>query len=241
MSDSDNEKTTMVLTDVEGTLSRPGSVVDVLAPYVRPRLATFLDENAARPEIAVLLADAARDAGLPDLSADEAATVFEAWMDADLDVTTLLTLRAMIAEEGYRAGEIEGHVYDDAAEALSHWHAAGIETYIFTAAHAPTEKMRLQYTSHGDLSALITGWLDPNLGMPNDPNSYRLITRAMRADAADILFISTNAAAIAAAAQAGLRTVRIARPDHAPQGDTPAACDMEAESLAGIDPATVGK
>lgn len=231
---------TSVLANVDGVLTPPAFSRDVQQPYVRGRLGDYIAENAENPEVAVLLSDAARDAGLPELSPDEAAVVFEAWMDEGLNVTTLLTLQGMIVEDGFRSGALKGQIYDDAAGALARWNEAGFGTYVFSGGHAPTEKLKFRFSAQGDLAHLVAGWLDLNIGPPSEPNAYRLIARAIRRKPDDIVFLSAQPVALAAAREAGLRTVWVTRTGAPPEGHEP-PCDARVASLDGLDPESVAR
>ena len=86
-----------VLTDIEGTTTSLSFVHDTLFPYARARLPAYV---------------AAHGGDLDQLLA---------WMDADAKVTELKDIQGRIWAQGYAAGELTGHVYPDAAQALRRW------------------------------------------------------------------------------------------------------------------------
>jgi enolase-phosphatase E1 len=55
-----------VLTDIEGTLGPVAFVREVLFPYAAAALPGFVREHAAEPQVAAILAEAARLGGVPD-------------------------------------------------------------------------------------------------------------------------------------------------------------------------------
>jgi len=230
----------IILTDIEGTTGSIAFVKNVLFPYARERIPAYLAENADEPQVATLIRDAARDAGMETLSWEEAATVFLAWMDADLKVTTLKTLQGMIWESGYRDGVLRGHVYDDAAEGLARWHEAGHKIYVYSSGSIAAQRLLFAFSDHGDLSGLFSGYFDTTIGLKNDPDSYRRIAPRIGAAPADIIFLSDSAGEIAAAHTAGLRTVWMVRSDTPPQDGPSPTCDAQARTFDEIDPDTTG-
>jgi enolase-phosphatase E1 len=230
----------IILTDIEGTTGSIAFVKDVLFPYARERIPAFLADHATEPQVATLIRDAARDAGMETLSPEDAATVFLAWMEADLKVTTLKTLQGLIWEAGYREGVLCGHVYDDAAEGLARWFAAGHELYVYSSGSIAAQRLLFGFSDHGDLTSLFSGYFDTTIGLKNDPDSYRRIAPRIGAAPADIVFLSDSAAEIAAAHAAGFATVWMVRPDTTPHKGPPPPCDVQAESFEGLDPAAIG-
>ncbi len=230
----------IILTDIEGTTGSIAFVKNVLFPYARERIPAYLADNATKPEVATLIRDAARDAGMETLSPEDAATVFLAWMEADLKVTTLKTLQGMIWEAGYREDVLRGHVYDDAAAGLARWHAAGHSLYVYSSGSIAAQRLLFGFSDHGDLTGLFSGYFDTIFGLKNDPDSYRRIASRISAAPADIVFITDSAAEIAAAHAAGLVTVWMVRPDNPPHEGPPPPCDAQAASFEGLDPAAIG-
>lgn len=229
----------IVLTDIEGTTGSIAFVHDVLFPYARERIPAFLAENAQGPQVATLIRDAARDAGLEELSPDEAATVFLAWMDADLKVTTLKTLQGLIWESGYRDGTLRGHVYDDAAAGLRRWRDAGHGIYIYSSGSIAAQRLLFGFSDHGDLTGLIDGYFDTTIGLKSDPDSYRRIAPRIGAESGNIVFLTDSPAEIAAAHAAGIKTVWMVRPDNPRHDGPPPPCDLKAADFDAVDPSVL--
>jgi enolase-phosphatase E1 len=227
---------TAILTDIEGTTGSIAFVRDVLFPYAHERLPAFINDNADTPQVATLIKDAARDAGLESLNPDEATTVFLAWMEADLKVTTLKTLQGMIWESGYRDGILKGHVYDDAVAGLRRWHAAGIPIYVYSSGSISAQRMLFRFSEQGDLAALFTGYFDTTVGLKTEVESYTRICARISEDPNDTLFLTDSPAEISAAHTAGLKTVWLTRPDTPPSAGTPPEADLTAATFDDIDP-----
>lgn len=185
-----------ILTDIEGTTSSIAFVADTLFPYARARIDSFIAAHPA--ETAALL------------EGIDAATL-KRWIDEDRKEPALKTLQGMIWAEGYRTGELVGHVYADAAEALRRWHAAGLVLAVFSSGSVAAQKLIFGHSSAGDLTPLFSGWFDLSTGPKREVASYRAIAAALGFSPAEILFLSDVAAETEAATAAGLATRLIDR------------------------------
>jgi len=179
--------TKAILTDIEGTTSSLSFVHETLFPYARARLPAWVADHGG--DLAQLLA----------------------WMDTDAKVTELKDIQGRIWAEGYAAGELRGHVYPDAAEALRRWHAEGMTLAVFSSGSVPAQKLIFGYSDQGDLSPLFSGWFDTTTGPKREPMSYVLIADALGISPADILFLSDIAAETDAAKGAGMNALLIDR------------------------------
>ena len=185
-----------ILTDIEGTTSSIAFVADTLFPYARARIDSFIAAHPA--ETAALL---------EGIDAD----TLKRWIDEDRKEPALKTLQGMIWAEGYRTGELVGHVYPDAAEALRRWHAAGLVLAVFSSGSVAAQKLIFGHSSAGDLTPLFSGWFDLSTGPKREAASYTKIAAALGFSPAEILFLSDVAAETEAATAAGLATRLIDR------------------------------
>jgi enolase-phosphatase E1 len=205
-----------LLLDIEGTVGSIDFVRQVLFPYARSRLGAFVREHRDDPEVAADLAATAREAGLPRSDIDALVGVLEQWCDQDRKVTPLKSLQGRIWAAGYRTGELEAHLYADAANAIRRWHAAGRPIHIYSSGSVQAQKLYFRHTGHGDLSNCIDGYFDTTTGAKQSPDSYQAIAAAVGLAAAEILFLSDSAAELMAAATAGMEAVQVRR---SPQSD----------------------
>jgi enolase-phosphatase E1 len=185
--------TRAILTDIEGTTSSLSFVHEVLFPYARARLPAWVAEHGG--DLAQLLA----------------------WMDADAKVTELKDIQGHIWATGYAAGELSGHVYPDAAEALRRWHGDGLKLAVFSSGSVAAQKLIFGHSDQGDLAPLFSGWFDTTTGPKREAMSYLMIADALGVSPADMLFLSDIAAETDGAKAAGMRAMLIDR-EHG-QGD----------------------
>lgn len=122
----------------------------------------------------------------------------------------------MIWEEGYRSGELRGHVYPDVPGALAAWRAAGVRLRVFSSGSVQAQKLLFGHTEHGDLTPLFEGFHDTTTGPKREPGSYAAIAAAYGLAAGKILFLSDVREELDAAAEAGMRTGLLVRPGNRP-------------------------
>jgi enolase-phosphatase E1 len=214
-----------VLLDVEGTTTSVSFVYDVLFPFARARLDAFLSSRASsdalvREDVARLADERRAEAepgapgwrdATPEAVAASAAA-YAAWlMDRDRKSTGLKSLQGRIWQEGYRTGEIAGHVYPDVRPALERWRAEGRAVAIFSSGSVLAQRLLFAHTPQGDLTPWIAAHFDTTTGPKREAESYRRIAGTLGVAPACVLFVSDVAAELDAARAAGLRTALCVR------------------------------
>jgi enolase-phosphatase E1 len=200
----------VVLLDIEGTTTPISFVYDVLFPYARKHLQSFLSRRGQEPEVARAVA------GLEDEPL--------ALMERDSKSPALKALQGMIWQEGYASGELRGVVFDDVPEALRRWRAAGIRAAIYSSGSMLAQRLIFSTTQFGDLTPQLDGFFDTDLGPKREASSYGTIARKLGAQAPAILFVSDVMAELVAARQAGYQVALVTRPGNQSQqavGSTP--------------------
>ncbi len=223
-----------IVLDIEGTTTPIAFVHDVLFPFARTGLRSYLhDERHAGdlPEIVSLLraehaADVVIGAHPPpwqDATGEELLASVEAYalwlMDRDRKSPGLKRLQGNIWEIGYRAGKLKGEVFPDTAPAIRRWREAGIDVAIYSSGSVLAQRRLFESTPDGDLTGLITAFFDTAVGPKTSRDSYERIARALGHEPSQILFISDVTAELAAARAAGFRVLLSERPGNPPQPD----------------------
>jgi enolase-phosphatase E1 len=181
-----------ILTDIEGTTSSIAFVTETLFPYARARLRDFV---AAHPEAAE---------GVP-------VETLERWIDEDRKEPVLKSIQGRIWREGYGRGELKGHIYPDAAEALRRWKGQGLRLFVYSSGSVEAQKLIFGHSEAGDLMPLFEGYFDLGVGSKLEADSYERIAERIGLDPGDILFLSDNPGEIQAARAAGLHVQLIDR------------------------------
>ncbi|MDH0335553.1 acireductone synthase [Metapseudomonas otitidis] len=200
-----------ILTDIEGTTSAVSFVFDVLFPYAARHLPGFVSEHAAEPAVAEQVEAVRRESGEPEASVERVVAILLEWIAEDRKATPLKALQGMVWEQGYRAGQLKGHVYPDAVEALRRWHAEGYRLYVYSSGSIQAQKLIFGCSEAGDLSPLFSGYFDTTSGPKREAGSYRRIVEAIGLPAEEVLFLSDVVQELDAAREAGLPTVGLAR------------------------------
>lgn len=200
-----------ILTDIEGTTSAVSFVFEVLFPYAARHLPGFVSEHATEPAIAEQVEAVRRESGEPEASVERVVAILLEWIAEDRKATPLKALQGMVWEQGYRAGQLKGHVYPDAVEALRRWHAEGYRLYVYSSGSIQAQKLIFGCSEAGDLSPLFSGYFDTTSGPKREAGSYRRIVEAIGLPAEEVLFLSDVVQELDAAREAGLPTVGLAR------------------------------
>ncbi|QHF07627.1 acireductone synthase [Pseudomonas syringae] len=221
-----------ILTDIEGTTSAVSFVFDVLFPFARKHLPAFVREHAEQPAVAQQLQAVRDQAGEPDADVERVIALLLEWIAEDRKATPLKALQGMVWEQGYNAGQLKGHVYPDAVDALKHWHQQDYRLYVYSSGSIQAQQLIFGCSEAGDLSGLFSGYFDTTSGPKREAQSYRTIAQAMDCPAGDILFLSDIVEELDAAQAAGMVTCGLARDGGALAGH------RYVTSFALIDPAS---
>lgn len=215
----------VILLDIEGTVSPLAFVHEVMFPYARLRLASFLAARWHTPEVLATARQMARDAGFasfaewcppsakPEVFAAEEALKL---MDADIKATGLKMLQGLIWEQGFRDGALRSTLFDDVPSTLKAWHAAGIDLRIYSSGSVHAQKLFFAHTEVGDLTPLFSAYYDTTLGSKREAESYRRIAADGLTASENILFISDVVPELDAALSAGMDTRLAIRPGNTP-------------------------
>lgn len=213
-----------ILLDIEGTTSAIGFVYDVLMPYAAARLPDYAQRHWHDAPVLAARNQAAAETNAPDL-ADDRDRLVTHWLDLarrDVKATSLKAMQGLIWQEGYAAGELSSHVYDDVPPALKAWRQRGLDVRIYSSGSVTAQKAFFARTRFGDLLPLLNGHYDTTTGPKKSPDSYQRIAADMALPPAELLFVSDLVDELDAALAAGLHTrlcVRDAPPPD-PRGHT---------------------
>lgn len=200
-----------ILTDIEGTTSAVSFVFDVLFPYARKHLPTYVRTYASQPDVAAQLDAVRQESGEPGASTERVIEILLEWIAADRKATPLKTLQGMVWAKGYRAGQLKGHVYPDAVAALRRWHEAGYRLYVYSSGSVQAQKLIFGCSEAGDLTPLFSDFFDTTTGNKRESEAYERIARAVGLPAEQVLFLSDVVQELDAARAIGMRTCGLAR------------------------------
>ena len=223
---------TGILLDIEGTTTPIDFVYNVLFPFARARMEAFLREHLSDKEIRAAIASLREEHAadeqqgfnpppLRDQSEEGQLVSIVAYihwlMDRDRKSTPLKSIQGRIWEYGYRMGELRGQVFGDVPAAFERWREHNKEIRIFSSGSVLAQKLLFANTEAGDLTKLISGYFDTNIGAKGDAESYRRISNDFGLAASEIVFISDVTEELNAARSANMQTRLCLRPGNRPQ------------------------
>jgi 2,3-diketo-5-methylthio-1-phosphopentane phosphatase len=236
----DKQTIKVVLLDIEGTTTSISFVADVLFPYARRELVSFLErtfdsaETQADIEELRKLAKIDLSSGnteivqIPEAGAEKSVVLDSAiknvlaQMNSDRKTTALKQLQGHIWRHGFESGELQGDLYDDVLEAFKNWKGS-IPIFIYSSGSIAAQKLLFGYNKHGNLSNYLIDHFDTTIGSKLEAESYNRIFDAIIKSGVvanltkkEVLFATDNIKEAIAADEAGISTVVSIRPDTAP-------------------------
>jgi len=129
-----------IVMDIEGTTSSNSFVKDVLFPYARKHLRSYIKQHKDDAKVKQLLCDVNDIVG-QKLTTDEQIRYLVQWEDKDKKITPLKAIQGLIWESGYHNEKYKGHIYQDAMENIQKWYKKGISLYIFSSGSVFAQKL----------------------------------------------------------------------------------------------------
>lgn len=200
-----------IVTDIEGTTSDISFVHNILFPYARERLATFVREHRHEDPIEAILADLRAETGEPQADTERLIETLFSFMDEDRKSTALKALQGKIWRDGYVNGDFTGHLYPDVLPAFNVWQQQDIELYVYSSGSIAAQKLLFGYSDEGDITPLFSGYFDTHVGAKREEQSYRNIATQTGKPAGELLFLSDIRQELDAAQRAGWNTVQLIR------------------------------
>ena len=200
-----------IVTDIEGTTSDIRFVHQVLFPYARQHLDSWILRNIEQPEVVQALDNLKAERGQPEADTASLISVLHRFMDEDRKSTALKALQGMIWREGYLNGSFTGHLYPDVVPALKRWQQQGLALYVYSSGSVPAQKLLFGYSDAGDITGLFSGYFDTRTGAKRETGSYQQIASQLGLEGQQLLFLSDIHQELDAAKQAGWHTLQLIR------------------------------
>lgn len=203
-----------ILTDVEGTTTSISFVHETLFPFAKERLKAFVTKNLNRQDVQEVLKQTKATAKTEDqkeISDDEACDLLLHWIQTDRKHPALKNLQGLIWEEGYKSGEIQGHVYKDVPVALKAWKEAGLTLGVYSSGSVQAQHLIFEFSTEGNLRPYFSNHFDTAVGHKREVPSYSSIANLLKMNPADILFLSDIKEELDAAREAGMQTIQLIR------------------------------
>ena len=221
-----------ILLDIEGTTTPISFVHDVLFPYARTHVKSYLAKSLDSPETTAILAqlreehrsDVEQDLPPPglvnetrDAELNSLVSYVEWLIDRDRKSSGLKALQGKIWEQGYLNGTLQAPLFPDVLPALERWRRASLRIAIFSSGSVLAQKLLFGHTQAGDVTKFIDSYFDTTTGPKLAMESYRLIAGDIGVPANEMLFISDVTTELDAARAAWFQTRLCVRPGNQPQ------------------------
>ncbi|KAL1461216.1 hypothetical protein WDU94_013135 [Cyamophila willieti] len=217
-----------ILLDIEGTTTSISFVKDVLFPYVKTHLESYLNKNwntdEMKLDIKLLAEQADQDIvnnvpGVVPVKETESEQALKQsiisnvlWqMSLDRKTKALKTLQGHIWLDGYNDGQLVGHIYPDVFPCLLKWKDAGLKLYIYSSGSVAAQKLLFKHTEHGDLLHLFSGFFDTGVGPKVESTSYRNILNEVSCDPDQVVFLTDIVKEAEAANVSGITPILLVR------------------------------
>ena len=205
-----------ILLDIEGTTTEIAFVHQVLFPYARERMSTYILDHWQEEEVLTALSQVKAtliEEGLnhPVDAPSELSQILVRWIDEDRKHTALKMIQGYIWREGYETGAYQSHIYPDVPKALAHWKETGKQLAVYSSGSVDAQKLLFQYSIAGDLTPYFSAYFDTRVGAKQERESYINIARQLGCAPEAILFLSDHPKEINAARNAGCHAFQIER------------------------------
>jgi enolase-phosphatase E1 len=208
-----------ILMDIEGTTSSISFVHDILFPYSKDRIATYIKSHRNEETIKDILTETKKtvfDENNTVIDDEQSIEQLIEWIKIDRKHPALKKLQGLIWSEGYHSGELKGHVYQDVPAALEKWKNSKIALGIYSSGSVKAQKDLFGYSIYGDLNNFISNNFDTCIGHKREESSYIKISKELNLDPKEILFLSDISEELDAAKKAGLKTIQLVRLEDVP-------------------------
>ncbi|MFC6379763.1 acireductone synthase [Tatumella terrea] len=216
-----------IVTDIEGTTSDIRFVHQVLFPYARQHLESYIRENAQAPAVSQALESLRHELAQPEATTDQLIEALYRFMDEDRKSTALKALQGMIWRDGYVNGSFTGHLYPDVLPALKQWHIQGLTLCVYSSGSVAAQKLLFGYSDAGDITGVFSDYFDTHVGAKREEQSYRNIAGKLGLPGEALLFLSDIHQELDAARAAGWKTVQLIRGEADPESVHPAVSSFE--------------
>ena len=210
-----------VLLDIEGTTTPIAFVHDVLFPYSRNYLSSYLKQQASSPELLQDLALLDQEHAVDVSENKDPPPLVEQYLnwliDRDRKSPALKSLQGKIWKQGYVDGSLKAPLFPDVLPAMNRWREQQIKISIFSSGSVLAQKLLFQHTGEGDVTSYIQEFFDTSVGAKVESKSYEKIAAQLGLLPREVLFLSDVTAELEAASAAQMKTLLCLRPGNPTQ------------------------
>lgn len=219
---------TVILLDIEGTITSIGFVKDTLFPYITEVLEDYInkywDDPSFQIDLELLRAQAVNDSDIEnfvpiDITVNAKKSVINnvLWqMSNDRKTTALKQLQGHIWKDGYESGLLRGHLYEDVLPVLYKLTDLGKQIYTYSSGSSEAQEYLFKYSMYGDVSSVFIKYFDTKMGPKGSEVSYKNIANEIGVNCSNIIFLTDVLVEAEAAIKAGCNSALLMRPGNTP-------------------------
>jgi enolase-phosphatase E1 len=206
----------VLLLDIEGTTTPIDFVYNTLFPYARTRMSDYVANQLDAVDNELLRSEFDADSSHAKPKWNDPPLGYLLWlMDNDRKSRALKSIQGKIWEEGYRNRTLVGALFSDVFPALKQWKSNAGRIYIYSSGSVKAQQLLFTYSEQGDLTPLLDGYFDTEVGAKTASASYQSIADRIGATPHNCLFVSDNEQECSAAQSAGYHVLVSIRPGNA--------------------------
>lgn len=226
------------LLDIEGTTAPIAFVHQILFPYAKKHIVSFLREYSfSEIRLNEIQSEYEKDSSLREeiflsrftkletktksellpFSSEIIPSYFEYLIEKDRKFGPLKEIQGKIWKQGYESGEIKSIVYPDVPEFLKKAEAEGIKNHVYSSGSVEAQILIYQYSELGDLRKYFTSYFDTAVGGKREKVSYENIAKQLESPPNQIRFFTDIVEEAEAANAIGMDVVILNRPGNIPQ------------------------
>ncbi|MGV3665904.1 MAG: acireductone synthase [Leptospira bouyouniensis] len=234
------------LLDIEGTTAPIAFVHEILFPYAKKHIHSFLkDYQFSEDQWTEIQTEFQKDISTSDslltqklsiqkssveLNANEipktlsmqfVSVYFEYLIEKDRKFGPLKSIQGKIWKQGYESGEIKSTVYEDVLGFLKASKEAGIQNHVYSSGSVEAQHLIYQYSVLGDLREYFTSYFDTAVGGKREKESYERIVGILNVLPNQIRFFTDIVEEAEAANATGMDVVILNRPGNLKQKPHP--------------------
>ena len=225
-----------LLLDIEGTTCPVSFVSDVLFPFAKQELSSYIkqnwNENTPDRIIQEAIIEWSDDQTSESMRLKEQVNQREInkvdgliqylrhLISIDKKSTALKELQGKLWEYGYSNGELKSELFPETAECLHQWHEQGLTLSVYSSGSIHAQQLLYRHSPEGNLENLFSHWFDTHTGPKKSTQSYTVIAHQLKSSPENIWFVSDSGAECDAARAAGMHTLfslRDGNPDRDPR------------------------
>ncbi|MFP4097715.1 MAG: hypothetical protein ACLFP8_05340 [Alphaproteobacteria bacterium] len=198
----------IILTSIEGIMTGSSYSADVMDPYITKTLPDYIWDHET--DLADKLDEVRTDERNPTLNTQEVIEVLLRYQSDAQHTSVSQTLRCEVLSQGYKAGFLDVHIYEDALRAVKRWHDQGRRLYACET-FSKKEQDLLLASAQPNISTIFSGFFELHNGEQTTSHSYERIAAEIGLTPSGILYLTDDPEEALSASDAGMKTIIIDR------------------------------